>query len=893
MKRVLFIILAVIMVISAANVFAAEENSAIENIYDRELSAKDQLLTALDVFDKEHSEDEMSANVTRLEFAEYLAGLLGVKERTLTENVYFYDANEKYVNNLASMGIISGNGNGVFEEDRNITYGEAMIMSLRALGYEKYVQARGGGIANYIRAASDADLNFSDRVDEDVVLADVVGLLYDITDAYMQDVVSIRYDDGETYTKYTDKKITLLEFYRSQMIVKGRLTGSNITSIGETKEIARDQIAINDTVYRCDDMNAFSYIGQSIAGIYDKKTETILYVIPDFSEMSVFSLSAEEVLDYKDFKLTYQRSEDKREKNLSFEASEFQVIYNGKVITDDLEDAFRISLGTVTLYEFGNSGKYNLAVIEEYVDMRVKQYSTDTYMLYTDGAGELSTFSLENADDDGVYKRVYSNTSGLRLAPKSFIENDLISVCCSRDKEYIVIYVCTENITGSISSIYQFEGRRYIKIDEKAYPVSPYFPDIEMEINKTGKFFIDRFGYIGKVENFARASQGIAYLYDVANENSAFSVTAKVKLYTENKEHLIYKLGEKVLLDGEKISAKEAYERLISDKRYLKGLIQYTLNKDDEIIMLETGHGGDSCFSEMTDGPISLSIDVRNRTFGDNGQYAMTRGTKVFLVPNESASTETENFNVVNYREEMTPAFSTTEVVRIYQGNDDPFVEYVVCFFDGEKTNVSNPSWIHMMVKEKETLCDANGNMYTKINGYSNELPFEITVTDDVRVLAHAKAPLQGVDVIEPGDWIVCSTNAIGKVGYIMLMYNANANDIEGFPGVHGYWRSWGADTNAYYRDGDILRVEQLKEGDKQALIVIGEKETGEVKDCIVLDDSLKSFMIYDSSIKNGNFYKGKVSDIVSYEATNKTTCDRICYEVRSGENLVNMAVYK
>ena len=172
-------------------------------------------------------------------------------------------------------------------------------------------------------------------------------------------------------------------------------------------------------------------------------------------------------------------------------------------------------------------------------------------------------------------------------------------------------------------------------------------------------------------------------------------------------------------------------------------------------------------------------------------------------------------------------------------------------------------------------------------------MPFEIAVTDDVQVLAYAGV-YKGIEAIEPGDWIVGTTNASGSISYLLLMYNVDKDEFApSKPGVHAFHDSQGKVTNANYYDGDILKVERGGADGSEILLVVGNKETGEVRNCVVLDEDLMKFMLYDATGKKGEFSVGNVDDIVSLEMTNGSHCDRIYFEFRSESRLANIAIYR
>ena len=893
MKKIISLLISIIMVFPAAWILAAEDTSSTKDSYDNAFYCRDRMLVTLGVFEREHSKNMFSEKVTRLEFCGYLAALLGIKEQRLTVSTYFNDVSEMYINNLVGMKIIKGCGDGNFEPDRIVSSGEAITMILRALGYGKFIESR-GGLLEYSRKVIKSGIGFNKDLSAELTLKDTIDLFFDILDKPVLVIKAVTETNGSISVTYTDKEdISFLEAYRNSYLIRGQMTANFITSIGDTEPVERDQVVIGNTIYECNDLEAFSLIGQRVIAVYNNTSKNIDYIAPDYEKMEVFELTAEEIQSYNDFKLTYFSSNNKK-KSISFDKKLLKVIYNGKAIDSDFKDAFEMALGTVKLYSANRSSSYTVAVIEEYVDITVKMASTETLKVYTDGIGDMSTLNFEDADRPGIYKSILSSASGLPIGLKSVSEGDLLSVCRSRDNSYIVAYVCSEIVTGEVTSTKTDNDTLYAEIDGEEYPVSPYYKGIMLKPGHTGKFFLNKFGYIGQAWEIEYAKAEIGYLYGAATENDTpLSSEVNVKIYTDTKEHIIYSLSDKVKFDGARISKSDAYKKLAPDNIVSKGLIKYTVNSKGRISVIETGTG-DTNFAEMTKGAQKLKYVEQNRAFGQNGEYVMTLGTKVFMVPRGDENHIPENFNIVNYRESMTPAFTTEETVRIYQDNNDPFAEYVVCFYDNRKTTIYGSGSIHMMVDKVITKVSDDGDTINVLKGYSNCMPFEIAITDDVQVLAYAGVELKGIDVIERGDWIVGTTNATGSISYLLLMYNADKDVFNpSKPGVHAFHDSQGKLTNANYHDGDILKVERGGTDGSEVLLVLGDKETGEIRNCIVLDEDLMKFMIYDASKRNDEFSVGNIDDIISLEMTNGSYCDRAYFEFRSNSRFTNMAIYR
>ena len=91
---------------------------------------------------------------------------------------------------------------------------------------------------------------------------------------------------------------------------------------------------------------------------------------------------------------------------------------------------------------------------------------------------------------------------------------------------------------------------------------------------------------------------------------------------------------------------------------------------------------------------------------------------------------------------------------------------------------------------------------------------------------------------------------------------------------------------------GDVLKVERGGKDGSEVLIVLGEKETGEIRNCIVFDEKLMKFMLYDATKRNGEWSVGNVDDIISLEINDKTISEIsliIKYINSKGYKIVNL----
>ncbi len=94
-----------------------------------------------------NTEYESELTVTREEAVKAVISMAGIAPEE-SEGVSFTDTKSEYVEAAHKAGIVIGYGNGEFHPDDAVTYEEAVIMLIRALGYEPMARHVGGYIRN-------------------------------------------------------------------------------------------------------------------------------------------------------------------------------------------------------------------------------------------------------------------------------------------------------------------------------------------------------------------------------------------------------------------------------------------------------------------------------------------------------------------------------------------------------------------------------------------------------------------------------------------------------------------------------------------------------------------------------------------------------------------------
>lgn len=158
-KKIVIIMVVLILIISSVS-FA-------ENVNEQEEAAKNLVALGL-LKGYEDGSLGLENNITRAEFATLVVRLICKEEeaKSNTDDTIFTDVKKDhwasgYINIAVNEGLINGYPDGTFKPQNNISYGEALTLIVRMLGYEDEVNKDLEWPLNYIAKATQLGVNNS------------------------------------------------------------------------------------------------------------------------------------------------------------------------------------------------------------------------------------------------------------------------------------------------------------------------------------------------------------------------------------------------------------------------------------------------------------------------------------------------------------------------------------------------------------------------------------------------------------------------------------------------------------------------------------------------------------------------------------------------------------
>lgn len=466
------------------------------------------------------------------------------------------------------------------DEKSGITYGDALKMTLDALGYKYYASVRGG----YEKAAKAADINLADyKAGAALTKGKAARLLYEAINAK---IVRVNKIDGDNVWFDIVDDATVLSEMRKIDKVEGLADANNITALTDGDKKADDAFSIDGKTYKTDSDRYNSLLGMNVTAWV--KDDSLVYAMRDRTRTQTLTIDLKEVdgIDADCRKLTYYK-DDARKATVNI-SKIVRVIYNGKAYEEYTSDDFLSKQGKITLIDNNSDKVYDVVKIDSY-----KTMVTDT--VYAEGQifgkytykGALTDIDLEDND-----YTILKNNKKVKFGELK--EWDVLDVYESKgDKnKYIFIEVSRNTAEGTLD----VSEDDKVKIDGKEYELTNALQraieenDLKAPAVKVGskyKIYID---CSGRIAAWSIINSDTKYALVIAlSESKIFDDSdLKIKMLTDDNRIGEYYFSDRTKFNGSKTSNSDIYKSLAPDGKAVQQLIEYTLNDEGEISSVKT-----------------------------------------------------------------------------------------------------------------------------------------------------------------------------------------------------------------------------------------------------------------------------------------------------------------
>lgn len=631
MKKVLVLLISFITVFSCI-VYPPVGYADTSKEQDR-ISLQVQTLTDLEILPENYS---LNGEMTRGEFAQITANIFRNYTEALNGVNYFNDTPQddeqmkNAINLLAALGVIKGDTSGNFMPDSAITYEDAVVILLRALGYEIQAGFQGGYHTGYLVTATRAGLTTG--IDSAAPLnRKIAVLLYNALECpVMKQVV---WGNDENYA--VDQDSALLESVMHLRKYRGRLYGAGECAISDSYTCDEMRIKVGQMEFVFDDISrAEAAIGRTVTVYYAEDGQnTAVSLEPDLNS-SILTLDLSGLrFDLENNRIEYLN--DYGKKATAAVALVPYIVYNGRPATAIPEQL--TGNGNVTLVS-NDSGIYDLIVIRDYATYQVKQISSEGTNLQTE-FGDLNNPlpDFNQVEDFQVF-----GLEGERISLQDIQVNDVLSVLKSADGDYYGLYISRETRYGKVNEIIsEYEGTYTVVISGERYETTP---ELTSYINRIGEssvlgmladFCLDINGKIAGWQNeLWQREETLGWMTAVSASTNVFG-TPQIKVFTQDGVFKTLSLSEKMSFNGsKKINGQSACDWFAVNENAAQ-IIKFSQNEDGEVDKIITaGENADGLYSLG-----SLASSTRYRTgqrcFGS--KIILDENAIVFIIPSGTA----------------------------------------------------------------------------------------------------------------------------------------------------------------------------------------------------------------------------------------------------------------
>jgi len=581
LKKLISVIIAVIMLVSSFATVSAADYADVESTDSYYKAIK--VLSGLGIA---KGDDEGNFNpendVKRSEMVAFVCRMMGEEDiATASASNAFTDvaANHWAAGYIAwgvNRGVINGMGDGTFAPDASVSYQDAVVMIMRALGYDRIAKRaeNGGYPTGYLKLASqygvlkDAGYDNAKAATREIIaqliyngltapLVDVSYYGVSVEDdryviyngkngtdlrtllTYSNDVLKVKATIDETPkanpATCIDKegnylvKLTVTDAYDYSVSAVTTELGSNpvYAYVGETE--AADLLGSTVEAYIAEDEELNDWV--LLAVVADSKS----VVEETITENLDTIVKSGNVIKY------YADMNDRKMTEIDIVASP-TVYYNGVVLTatdlatyfTDLETLLNSNADSITFMGAKNAA-YDKIFVTDYIYKVVKSVNEAESLIKFDPAGALDLDAESRNDEDFIYGIYDANGKAMDIA--DIEEGDVLNIVCPVDGgignidtvEYLDIYVTNETVTGKVDE-YRTTTNEYV-IDGEAYTTT-----VGLTIGEEGTFYLSIDGKIIKKDAATAISKNFALYLGSLNEASFGVNSYTFKLFTAEGE---------------------------------------------------------------------------------------------------------------------------------------------------------------------------------------------------------------------------------------------------------------------------------------------------------------------------------------------------------------------
>ena len=863
MKRLLTVFLSFVLIMAAvAPTVLSEKNSDTNDVFLKEFKADHkEIFVGLGIVEEDYFTENINSRVTRGDFANMLAAILGIKDAKATRS-YFTDVDLYHyaagsIEMLYERGIVAGCGDGTFAVDRTVTAEEATAMLLRIMGYDAIgsgndknsVSAKiRGGKSGELTLLECLEILYNAMFEETIVTSGFSGseVTYSKGDILLREIMKLDYFDGVLQTAGGKSIYDNLE-HHNEIVVSGN-------HYDVDSDFSEDLLGFKVRVYYSIDKNE----GKAVA--LEMQANTVLTV-----DMRAYAGYSNNVLSY------HGASGGLRKANI---INKKDILYNKSVVDDILQ--YIPKYGNICLIDNDSDGKYDVVMISGYDSAVISRASS------TDRIVQFKNHSAVDLSDYDKVEIVDKN--GAKLEISDLKENDSVCIYTFED-EYIRLEISSDSLIGKIDTIRnEDDDWKEFTVDGNEYfAYSGYASQgINFTAGQTVTLLIDVYGRIAGIITDNDSDWKIGYIISIKTKRDIL----QFEILNQNGKIEKLEAADRVRLDGVKKRSDELlseintiYENFAdvgSDnaENVTTRIMRYFVNEDNKITKIDTPmqlalldykgvsvsennkllmrvkgrlHRPESGYKYKVDSPGRVML---------NGEVEPSAKNFAFIVPEETnLEPDPETDYSVTKIESLKAVKGGDYYISAYNYSPESLTTDILVI--RKDTGTSEDSNMMIIDRVVDTYNEESGEVEKVVKGYVNAQAKEYAVNE--------KSSAFGVQNIKRGDVVSFKVQndkiLLGEL--IWRKDGTGGSKLNSF----GIYTSDGT-TFHYYSEFRVLLGQIERVDGKLALLDVG-NTNGFKYDLFTLPASV---LVYDTKGGKDMFYTSESSSVLTRKDGNADT---------------------
>lgn len=720
-KRYLSTFIALIIAVSSQTGIYASANEADGVISDMTAEAMEVLKVLSVIQDYSDYNVNLGESVSRADFAETLAKLIGC-DKYVGDEVFYYDVPKSHyafgsISYLTQIGVTGGTADRIFSPDDAVETNQALKMAVSVLGYRARAEVEGGYPTGYVNMAKKLGITDGLSLKHELSREDMFLMMYRALNVRLFVTASVSTDNGVEYK--VSENDTLLSVYHDAALYKGTVQGAMMISLCDIKLKNRDEVIIDGKLYKTDtdisDMlgERVKVLLQDIDGDDNDKTVIWARRVDTADTVTVDGDDADGFDDNTYTLRFYGKNVSRRTAKIERDAV---FIYNGRELGEKISDTLNSDFDSVKLIR-DSGGLYRTVIIKNSINF-VAESGGGTQKVIFDKAQKGRSLKVDTEEYDFI---IFRNSAGEEISADSIKTDDVLSVFMSKDGLYADIIVSSRIINGTVDSIKNSGTERTAKLGDSVYRFCNDADSSDIKAGSGVRLYLDYRGRIAYAET-VNAKKFAAFVYKYSYKDDGFDKPLRFKMFAEDGEVKLLKCADTVRLDGapEK-NPERIIERFMSAGIFTPQLALIELNGNGEIKLIDTANEG---YTTKDDGNV-LAISIKNETLWyKNGGYFADRGminneSVIFAVPDDFDSARDTDFAILGMKDFSNDSWPTIETYSAEERSG--YEKYVVARYKGRDHAQFPTTGLPVIVEDFGMMMNSDGSLVEYISGHQGE----------------------------------------------------------------------------------------------------------------------------------------------------------------------------